>query len=160
IRVEGQPGQGATFVIDLPVLANPQTDRPETTDAVPAAPTSLRILVVDDETSIQDLLVELLRTQGHQVDTASDVPEALQKIAANGHDLIISDMKMPHGTGRDIYRAVLQKNARVAKRIVFTTGDGASAEIKRFLDDAGNEILFKPFKLEDIAKAIAIATRN
>src|SRR6185503_14294514 len=102
IRVEGQPGQGATFVIDLPVLANPETERPETTDAVPAAPTSLRILVVDDETSIQDLLVELLRTQGHQVDTASDVPEALQKIAANGHDLIISDMKMPHGTGRAI----------------------------------------------------------
>ena len=160
IRVEGQPGKGATFVIDLPVVGNPETARPETTDAVPATASSLRILVIDDETSIQDLLVELLRTQGHQVDTASDVPEALQKIAANGHDLIISDMKMPHGTGRDIYRAVMQKNARMARRIVFTTGDGASAEIKRFLTEAGNEILFKPFKLEDIAKAIAIATRN
>jgi signal transduction histidine kinase len=160
IRVECGPGQGATFVIDLPLLGNPETALPDTTDTVPAAVSSLRILVIDDETSIQDLLVELLRTQGHQVDTASDVPEALQKIASNGHDLIISDMKMPHGTGRDIYRAVLQKNARMARRIVFTTGDGASAEIKKFLTEAGNEILFKPFKLEDLAKAIALATRN
>jgi transcriptional regulatory protein LevR len=48
----------------------------------------------------------------------------------------------------------------MAKRIVFTTGDGASAEIKKFLNEAGNEILFKPFKLEDITKAIALATRN
>ena len=160
IRVEGRPGQGATFVIDLPLLGNPETARPETPAAETPALTSLRILVIDDETSIQDLLVELLRNQGHQVDTASDVPEALQKIASNGHDLIISDMKMPHGTGRDIYRAVLQKNARMARRIVFTTGDGASAEIKKFLTEAGNEILFKPFKLEDLAKAIALATRN
>ncbi|HEV8700779.1 MAG TPA: response regulator [Candidatus Polarisedimenticolia bacterium] len=160
IRVECGPGQGATFVIDLPLLGNPETALPDTADTVPATVSSLRILVIDDESSIQDLLVELLRTQGHQVDTASDVPEALQKIASNGHDLIISDMKMPHGTGRDIYRAVLQKNARMARRIVFTTGDGASAEIKKFLTEAGNEILFKPFKLEDLAKAIALATRN
>ena len=160
IRVEGRPGQGATFVIDLPLLGNPETARPETPAAETPALTSLRILVIDDETSIQDLLVELLRNQGHQVDTASDVPEALQKIASNGHDLIISDMKMPNGTGRDIYRAVLQKNARMARRILVTTGDGASAEIKKFLTEAGNEILFKPFKLEDLAKAIALATRN
>ncbi len=116
--------------------------------------------MIDDEPTVQDFLVELIRSKGHRVDTASDVPEALQKIAADGHDLIISDMKMPHGSGKDIYKAVVDRSPRLARRIVFTTGDGASAETRRFLQEAGNEIVLKPFNAEEIESAIARASRN
>ena len=161
IRVESAPGKGAVFVIELPVIQ-------ETTAVVQEAPNApsqntvppLRILVIDDERTLQDFLVDLLRSRGHKVDTASDAPEALQKIAANGHDLIISDMKMPHGSGKDIYKAVIENSPRLARRIIFTTGDGASAEATRFLKDAGNEIVLKPFKIEEIERAIAKASRS
>jgi two-component system response regulator AtoC len=120
----------------------------------------MRVLVIDDERSLQDFLVELLTSAGHSVDTASDVPEALRKIAANGHDLIITDMKMPRGSGADVYRAVVGKSPRLARRIVFTTGDGASEETQRFLEETGNEVVLKPYRIEEIRKAIARAALN
>ncbi|MBI4240550.1 MAG: response regulator, partial [Candidatus Rokubacteria bacterium] len=112
IRLESQPGKGTTFVIDLPVVREDPAPVEEAPRATPGAVPRLRVLVIDDEQSVQDFLVALLRERGHKVDTATDVPEALRKIAANGHDLIISDMKMPHGTGRDIYMATLEKSPR------------------------------------------------
>jgi two-component system NtrC family sensor kinase len=160
IRVESRPGEGTVFIIQLPIIQDTVVVSDEVLRVPSASVSSLRILVIDDELALQDFLVELLRSRGHRVDTASDVPEALKKIAANGHDLIISDMKMPHGSGKDIYKAVIEKSPRLARRIVFTTGDGASTETKRFLEDAGNEIVLKPFKIEEIESAIANAIRN
>jgi signal transduction histidine kinase len=159
IRVEGAPGTGATFVIDFPVIG-----KEVSTETAPNAPTpalsGLRILVIDDEPGVQDFLADFLTSMGHKVDTASDAPEGMKKIAANGHDLIISDMKMPNGSGVDIYKTTLQKNPRLARRIIFTTGDGASAETLRFLKETGNEIVAKPYRIEEIERAIARASSN
>jgi signal transduction histidine kinase/CheY-like chemotaxis protein len=160
IRVESEPGAGATFVVELPLVQGGSTASESIRASSPDATPSLRILVIDDEPAVQDFLVDLMRSRGHQVDTASDVPEALAKIAADGHDLIISDMKMPHGSGKDIYKAVVDRSPRLARRIVFTTGDGAGMETQRFLQEAGNEIVLKPFQIEDLEKAIARAARN
>jgi CheY-like chemotaxis protein/anti-sigma regulatory factor (Ser/Thr protein kinase) len=160
IRVESRPGEGACFIIELPIVQDTAIAGDRESPGLSRPAPSLRILVIDDELALQDFLVDLLRSRGHRVDTASDVPEALKKIAANGHELIISDMKMPHGTGKDIYKAVLDRSPRLARRIVFTTGDGASAETKRFLEETGNEIVLKPFKIEEIERAIAVAARN
>ncbi len=160
IRVESRPGHGATFIIDLPVAREAAAaEEPGPREGASATP-RLRILVIDDELPVQDLLMELLTALGHRVDTASDVPEGLRKIAANGHDLIISDMRMPKGSGRDVYRAVAEKDARLAHRVIFTTGDGASPETRQFLQDTGNPILWKPFTLEDIRRAIAATVGN
>jgi len=78
----------------------------------------------------------------------------------NSYDLIISDMKMPHGTGKDIYRAVAEKNPSLAKRIIFATGDGASQETLAFVRETGNEILSKPFRIEEVEQAITAAIRS
>jgi signal transduction histidine kinase len=160
IRVESRPGHGATFIIDLPVIREtPAAVAPDPGHAAPAAP-GLRILVIDDEQLVQGLLVELLTGLGHRVDTASGVPEGLTKIAADGHDLIISDMRMPKGSGRDVYRAVVEKHPRLSHRVIFTIGDGASPETRQFLQETGNPILWKPFTIEDIRRAIAAAVGN
>jgi signal transduction histidine kinase/CheY-like chemotaxis protein len=158
IRIESQPREGATFIMDLPIVAASPViavavavAAPEPT---PASVPRLRVLIIDDEPNIQGFLAALLTRMGHRVDTASDVPEALRKIAANGHQLIITDMKMPSGTGKDIYGAVVEKSPRLARRIIFTTGDGASAETRQFVRERGNEIVLKPFKIEEIERAI------
>jgi signal transduction histidine kinase len=160
IRVESSRGDGATFIIDLPIL-------PEPTAAVVVAPAApryegppLRILVIDDEPNVQGALVDLLTSGGHRVDTASDTPEAFRKIASNGHDLIITDMKMPHGTGQDVYRAVVEKSSHLARRIIFMTGDGANEDILKFIAEVGSEIVVKPFRLEDIEQALARVAKH
>jgi signal transduction histidine kinase/ActR/RegA family two-component response regulator len=157
IRFESQPGRGATFILEFPIAA-----RPDAT-ATPAADTTagkrhLSILVVDDEQTVSDFMVDLLTSRGHRVNTASDVPEALLKIARDELDLIISDMHMPHGSGQDIYRAVLANKPLLAQRIVFMTGSGTTQETQRFLRETGIEIIAKPCSIGEIERAIERAT--
>jgi len=156
IRVESQPGKGTTFVLDFPIVAAPA--------ALPVAPgprgdrrAPLRILVVDDEQAVSEFLVELLTARGHRVDTAADVPEALQKIARGELDLIISDMRLPRGTGRDVHRAAALKEAALASRMIFTSGDGQSEEVLRFVRETGGQMVPKPCTVADIERAIGQA---
>jgi signal transduction histidine kinase/CheY-like chemotaxis protein len=161
IAIENGPEKGATFLVRLPVLEEPPALPLGNAEGPAGKPASgLRLLVIDDEPSIQNFLVDLLRSRGHAVDTASDVPEAIRKIERNGHDVIISDMKMPRGTGKDIYAAAARRSPLLARRIIFTTGDGASAATQQFVRETGNEVLLKPCRIEEIEQAIARATRG
>ena len=160
IRVESRPENGATFIIELPIVQAPVSHQVAASGNLPAPISPLRILVIDDEPNVQSFLVDLLGGKGHTVDTASDVPEALRKIKTNGHNLIITDMKMPHGSGIQLYRAVVDRSPSLSRRIIFTTGDGISAETQRFVRETGNEMVLKPFKIEEIERAIASAMSN
>ena len=160
IRVESRPGEGTTFVTSLPVIRESMPGVGDPPGGEAPASRSLRILVVDDETNVQDMLADLLTARGHKVDTASDLPEAVRKIELDAHDLIISDMKLRGGSGRDIYEVAVNRSPRLARRIIFTTGDGASTETQEFLRKTGNEVLLKPCKLEEIERAIVQAIRD
>ncbi len=157
IRVESRPGAGTTFVIDLPIIADAASPEQAAPGEAPRPTGRLRILVIEDEPTVQDLLVDFLTARGHAVDTASDVPEALRKIGQKGLDLVISDMKMPHGSGKDVYRALVSGLPNLAQRIIFTTGDGANAETRTFLEEARAQVVLKPFRLEELEAAIARA---
>jgi two-component system NtrC family sensor kinase len=155
IRVESEPGRGATFVVEFPIVEGRRaTDNDEAPRLAPPI-SPLRILIVDDEATVLSFLVELLQSKGHAVETATDVPEAQRMIAAREFDAIVSDMKMPHGSGKDIHAAALRKSTALGTRIVFTTGDGSSAETKRFLRETGATVLMKPFSIQAIEDAVA-----
>jgi signal transduction histidine kinase/ActR/RegA family two-component response regulator len=160
IRVESPSGEGATFILSFPVVRGPAgvTETRPRKDSTRIRP--LRILVVDDEQSIQSVLVELLTDRGHRVDTASDVPEALRKINDDHHDLIITDMKMPQGSGKDVYRAAAEKSPALGRRVVFTSGNPSGDDTQRFFRENGVPFLAKPFTLEDVERAIAAALKN
>ena len=158
IRVESGGERGATFVIDLPILRD--DSRPERGAGAEAGRPPrevLRVLVIDDEASVQNILVEVLGNMGYKADTASDVPEALRKIQANRYDLFITDMRMPRGTGKDVYEAVREKSPELTRRVIFTTGDGASVETQAFLKETGNEILLKPWSLQEFEQVVGRA---
>jgi len=157
IRVESPPGEGATFIVELPIeRAGVSSARPIHRSSRHAV-ASLRVLVVDDETSVLDFLMELLLPGGHKVNTASDVPEAIAKIATGAYDLIIADLKMPSGTAREIYTAVLELRPQLAHRIVFITGQVTGDEMADFLRSTGNDLILKPFAIQDLENAIARA---
>lgn len=161
IRVESRPGEGARFFVTLPVLEAPESAAGRDAEAVAMLPSGLKILVVDDEAAIQEFLCDLLRGRGHVVEVASDVPEAVRRIAsAELFDVIISDMKMPHGSGEDILEAAMRRSPQLARRIVFTTGDGTSSRAERLSRENGVPVLLKPCKIEDLDRAIAAAVRS
>jgi signal transduction histidine kinase/CheY-like chemotaxis protein len=160
IHVESQPGEGTTFVVSLPVVQSSGAEPEHGPTALPAPVRPLRILVVDDEPSVLTYLSELLSERSHIVDTAPDVPEALEKIAAGRYDLFITDMKMPQGSGRDVYRAVVEKNPRLARRVIFISGQPAGDTTQRFFKEVGGAFLAKPFTIEEVVQAVAAAIRS
>lgn len=113
-----------------------------------------RILVLDDEPIILELCVEFLTTEGYKVDIVSNGKEALSLLQKNDYDVVISDMKMPSLSGAEFYKLVNEKYPKVAKRIIFVTGDMLNLETKAFLESTNNPYLIKPFKLNELRNII------
>ncbi len=154
IRVEGRPNRGATFIVELPIVEGPELPTPECEPELPSAEISRRILVVDDEESIVALLRDVLTTDGHRVDTASNGEEALSYLAKHGYDLLITDIKMPGMGGQALYQRVKQMDSELAKNTVFITGDTVSAETRDFLQKVPNVCLAKPFKIREVRETL------
>jgi two-component system NtrC family sensor kinase len=156
LSVESAPGRGAAFVIELPIVAAEEAPGPagRPPAAGPARP-GRAILVVDDEPSIQDLMVEILTQAGYRVDTAGSGAAALAKIGRGRYDLIISDLKMPGMSGAELYEQARRAHPEAAARMIFTSGDTLSPESDAFLRRIGGVAILKPFTLDDLKGAVA-----
>jgi two-component system NtrC family sensor kinase len=155
IRAESVPGKGATFIVDLPVVQGPE-QRPvvEEKEVARSEVGARRILVVDDESSIQTLLRDVLSLDGHQVDVASSGGEALQHMFQRQYDLIITDIKMPEMSGQEFYRRVRDIDREQAERMVFITGDTVNVATRQFLQRVSNPCLVKPFKVNEVREIV------
>jgi signal transduction histidine kinase len=156
IDVDSRAGHGATFTVELPIV---QSDvAPEEREDELAAPLitgeSKRILVVDDEKSILDLVERILTQDGHQVDVASRGDEALDYVSEREYDLIITDIRMPGIDGRELYRRVREMNRDLARTMVFITGDTVGVETRQFIQRVSNPVLVKPFKMRELREAV------
>ncbi|MGH7265766.1 MAG: MASE4 domain-containing protein [Candidatus Rokuibacteriota bacterium] len=150
IRVESVPGEGATFVIELPLGSPPASAAaPGDTQAAPVV-SGKTILVVDDEPDVAGVLAEALARDGHCVDTAPNGQAALAKIDAREHDLIVSDCGMPVLGGMELYRELTRRDPRLANRLIFVSGDTLNKQATDFLESIGAPRLSKPFALEQI----------
>jgi nitrogen fixation negative regulator NifL len=156
IRVESEPGRGATFVVELPVVSPPAADRAVGAPEAVAVKAGAAILVVDDEPEVGRLLADLLASDGHQVDTASNGAEALERLEERDYDLILSDLRMPRLDGPGFYREVQQSRPALLSRFVFITGDTLSAETREFLEQVTAPSVHKPF---DFAQVRAVVRR-
>jgi len=150
-------GQGATFVIELPVLKEEKaavSEKKEKPKSVIRKIEKKNILAIDDEQSILDILMDTLQQEGHQVDVASNGRTGLSKVKASDYDLIITDIKMPDFDGRRFYEEVKKYSDKLAKKIIFTTGDLANPETEAFLDRVKQPCIPKPFDLEEVKQTI------
>jgi len=148
-----EPGEGAIFRVELPVVAPPAAtgkNAPETTPAV----TGKRILVVDDERLVLQLLGEMLGADHHTVDTVGDGTQALEVLRRTSYDLILSDVRMPYLDGPGLYRALERRFPDLCRRFVLMTGDVLSAEIQTFLEQTGVPGLSKPFDRGQVRRVI------
>jgi CheY-like chemotaxis protein len=152
IRVASSPGQGATFRVELPITAPPET-APEEAAAKELPPVRGRtILVVDDEALVTELLADLLSADGQLVETASNGYVALEKLRTRAYDLILSDIRMPELDGPSLYREVERRHPELRQRFIFITGDLLTPETQKFLEESGLSSLSKPFALDEVRR--------
>ena len=158
IRAESQPGNGTEFILELPVAESGGvvTDlRTKTAAPLEQKKRLLRVLVVDDEESILHLVEEVLKVEGHKVETALSGVDALGLIERNPYDVIVCDWKMPGLSGINLFQELLQKDPKSAKRVLFMTGDLIKGNFQEFLQKHFLTCLSKPFALREFHLAIA-----
>jgi PAS domain S-box-containing protein len=156
--VESEFGRGATFFIELPVVAceaaTPVVEAPVAKVAGSDNCGERRLLIVDDEPGIREVLKEVLLAGGYDVETAGNGVEAMQRIQSERFDLIISDLCMPEMDGERFYRSVSEKSKALASRIIFVTGDTVNPKSRAFLESAGNRWLSKPFNIRAVEEIV------
>ncbi len=149
-------GAGASFHLSLPISGEA---------APPTAPMPLdtrsgeqqaRVLVVDDEAEIAELMRSVLEGAGYDVATAESGAVALELLAEARFDAIVSDMRMPDIDGAALWRAVRSRNPVLARRMLFVTGDTLSAEARQVLEESGCLGLDKPFAKGDLLAAVRV----
>ena len=112
----------------------------------------IRILMVDDEPLIAQLVVDVLTTEGYEVDTAASGLLALDRIKEGSYDLILSDLRMPDLDGFALYHELERRRPDLVRRMIFISGTTEHPEHQKSLDEAGVPILSKPFHVEDLRR--------
>jgi PAS domain S-box-containing protein len=157
IRYERAALGGAAFVLELPIVSV-EVPRESSTrimgaaapDLVQAAPRAEKILVVDDEKAIVEMLGEMLGLLGYTPSLCHSASEGLRRIGETKFDLVLSDLRMPEIDGPQFYRRAVEIDARLARRFIFLTGDTVNEDTKSFLRTSGQPFLAKPFRLASI----------
>jgi two-component system NtrC family sensor kinase len=162
IWTENSSSDGAVFYISLPIVAPAKPvikSDLEPAKVAMAIPNNspLKILAVDDEPPLLNLLNRVLEKQGHQVDTAPNGGIAQQKINTQGYDLIICDVLMPDMLGPDLYKQAIEDWPDLVNRFIFITGNVVDADTRTFLEKSGLPWLPKPFLPTDRERAIVQA---
>ena len=153
IDVTSGEGEGVTFVIELPIIKGPSSPSVDKTqDAVDTKLNIPRVLVIDDEETIDELITEILSEEGCEVDSATTGELALQKMKEHSYDLIVCDIRMPGMDGREVYSRVERSRPQLAKRFLFVTGD-ISEQTHAFLQKTHRPYLMKPFTMNAFLEA-------
>lgn len=113
-----------------------------------------RILVIDDERAVRDLISDALSIEGHEVLTAENGKQGLDLIVRYRFDLVFCDLRMPEMDGRALYEEIQRDHPQVLKRIVFVTAQANSADYGPFLRTTGIPVIEKPFTLSQLRQAV------
>lgn len=151
-------GSGAALRVELPGASTPPRSEPQ--EAVPAATGTLGILVVDDEPHILHYMRATLEAWGHRVAIAADGEAALMRARVEPFDVIITDVRMPHFGGRELYESLSRERPDLAAHVIFSTGDIVRGDTLQFLESLGRPFLHKPFSLAQLRSALGAATQG
>jgi signal transduction histidine kinase len=139
ITVRSEPQAGATFTVRLPVAQGEPTAANEPGPATTRG--AERILVVDDERVVRELLAQMLRDQGYDVSVAGSAREA--RAFENRWDLLVTDVVMPETDGVKLARQI------DARHVLFISGYDQEALVR-----ADAFFLQKPFSRDDLARTV------
>lgn len=149
---------GTKFVITLPIVCAQPAGEGLSTQGNPPESTKARgrILVVDDEEVVTDIVRVSLSSDGFVVECASDGEMAWKMLGSNDYDLIITDIRMPGLLdGCRLYSKIREEKPALAKRVVFITGDIMEKQTAQFLKESERSFLLKPFSIKDLRQVVS-----
>ncbi len=113
-----------------------------------------RVLVVDDESVIAQLIADVLGGEGFEVDTAPHGLAALDRLANRTYDVILSDLRMPELDGFGLFREIERRYPDLLGRFVFITGTSEHTDYQGFIDDVKVPVLTKPFDMMNLVRVV------
>lgn len=151
-----EPGKGTCFRLTLPATAATaalEAPAPQAT----ASAQGFRVLVVDDDAEVVDLLSDILERAGHRVDRAENGARGLDLAVTASYDAILCDLRMPVLGGRGFRQRLLSEQPRYGSRMAYVTGDLlGTIEPNEYLD--GCPVVEKPFHARVILETLEAIT--
>ena len=163
VSVESRPGGGALFTVELPSAPSlpDGEEKPylirSSTPGDPAGRDKARgrrILVVEDEPTVAQLIADVLKEEGHLVETILDSRQGLDLARTRRYDLVICDLRMPHVDGRAFYWQLVHDGSPLQHRLIFVTGDTLAPRTVDFLQTCCLPYLAKPFLVEELKDVV------
>jgi CheY-like chemotaxis protein len=156
VDVQSAPGRGTTVTLVLPTARGDLTARrqPITADAAFVALAG-RILVIEDEAELRQLLVDALHAAGHTADGAVDGAQGLSRFRERPYDVVITDLSMPESSGLEVTHVV--KTLSPGTPVIMITGWGHLLDLDRVRDSEVDLVLVKPFKIDRMLTAVGNA---
>ena len=111
-----------------------------------------RVLVVDDDSEMRALLLDVLRSDGYEAFEAKDGAEAVRALRARSFDVILMDKNMPGPSGLDLIPGL--RRVCPQSQIIMMTAYGDVASFMEAAEKGAAEYLFKPFRMEEMKAAI------
>jgi PAS domain S-box-containing protein len=154
VRIRSAAGRGTTMTLYLPRTVQRVAAAPSGATALAGHGHGECVLVVEDESSIRALIIEVLEEAGYRTAEAVDGPSALRILQSPTRvDLLVTDVGLPGGmNGRQVADA--GRVTRPALKVLFITGYAENATVGNGSLGAGMQILTKPFRLQDLSRRI------
>lgn len=155
IKVRSNVGRGTIFTIVLP-LGPVTTEEERVIPATSSRTMSKRILVIDDDRLVGDMIKEVLSDAGYRVECVDTPQLCIPLVEEGGLDLLIIDIRMPKLDGRKLYQVIVGTRPEFKDKIVFMTGDLLDLDrgLKDFIERTGAPCLKKPFAPSDLLKVV------
>ena len=145
IRVSSEPGTGTEFIVELPLAEPEQQTEDSSADTRTESPA---VLVVDDEQSIRDILVEALTGAGYDAETARSGDQALHQLQGKKYKLVLLDLRMPGMDGLTFLEELKRRAADIP--VLVLTGMAGEEEVERALQLGALKCLKKPFQIKPL----------
>lgn len=113
-----------------------------------------KILIAEDDQDIRELVTITLQFNGHEVVSAVDGAQAVEKAESESFDLILMDVRMPRMTGYEACRRLREMESTREIPIIFLSAKGQEAEIQAGLQAGATQYILKPFAPDVLANRI------
>ena len=153
IIVESELGKGTTFILHLPIGYG-QEEAEKVIEPVKEARLG-RILVIDDEEAVRDILSQMLNTKGHKVVLAANGEEGIERFKNEEFDIVFTDLGMPKISGWEVSKTIKGINPKVP--IAMITGWGMEVNREKMSESGIDLIVSKPFDFDQVIKLVSEA---
>jgi CheY-like chemotaxis protein/two-component sensor histidine kinase len=163
VEVKSELGQGTTFRIRLPIAETKVTTSPQEETAacltLVHSSSSSKILVVDDEPSVRELLADILESEGYDVTLAENGNDALKMFEQQNFQAVFTDVGMPGMSGWELARALRELDHKIPLAVI--TGWGEAVGSTEQQDAKVDWVVSKPFSISRISEILTeISSRN